>query len=164
MLTKRFTVRSAGLRNVPRSSGSAWASVHSCCIQKVMRSGSLEAWVRLHLLPKCRLGTHGITHGSEPGPAPHGYPINLPFGAWRIGRRGVSSFKAVGLTKFDCRKLLAQRVPLVPRGTRPPRCTMMASESDCCERVRHSISKGHVSTAIKALQAAPLAQPLPRLS
>lgn len=112
--------------------GRSWASVLSSATQDVVPSGSVEAWVRLLLLPGCVLGTHGVRRGSDPGTATR------------------KSHHLTSRRAADCE---AGRIfPLIEgllSAEVTPRPTSMASESACRERARCLVGEVHFCAAIR---------------
>jgi hypothetical protein len=118
--------------------------VLTSAIQEVVRSGSLEAWIRLLVLPGCVLGTHGVTVGAGPGLATrksHRMIIRRA-GKWEAGHYV---------------QLLEELLSAEGSTRLPP----VALESACRDRARRLVGEGRFSAAIKVLHAAPLAPATP---
>jgi hypothetical protein len=59
-LARVFSKGQPTFRNIPRSVRLVWAETLRVGLLDVVSSNSLEAWIRLLLLPGCILGTHGL--------------------------------------------------------------------------------------------------------
>ena len=62
-LRRVFMRRQPTFRNIPRSVRRVWGDLLRGALHEVVTFKSVEAWVRLCLLPTCVLGTHGLYRG-----------------------------------------------------------------------------------------------------